>query len=166
MRISVILLPVSAALFAGCVTVAPSPSNPVADPSDPSAPEASARHFHPNLVATTQVYLDPSVGKGAQKMDHSKMQGMDNMSGMNHSQMPGMEPKQAPATSPAPSQPMQQMDHSKMPGMEKKQPPGSPLSKEALEVEMKKTSDEMKKLSDELKKKADEKSTRPSPSPK
>lgn len=83
-------------------------------------------------------------------MDHSKMPGMDGMQGMDHSKMPGMEPKQPPATTQS-----QQMDHSKMPGMEpKQQPVTAPESKEAMEVEMKKTSDEMKKLSEELKAKS------------
>ena len=108
-------------------------------------------------------------------MDHSKMQGMDGMQGMDHSKMPGMEPKQPPATAPSPqskemqgmdqkkknpphnpspNKEMPEMDHSKMPGMNA-QPSASPPSKEALEMEMKKTSDEMKKLSDELKAKSD-----------
>jgi len=128
MRISIILAPVSAALFAGCVNVAPPPNSSTVDPSNPSAPEATVRRFQPNLVASTRVYLDPSVAQGAQKMDHSKMQGMDNMSGMDHSKMPGMDVQQSPA---------------------------APPSKEALDKEMKKTSDEMKKLSDELKAKSD-----------
>jgi hypothetical protein len=89
-------------------------------------------------------------------MDHSKMQGMD------HSKMSGTEAQQQ--ASPAPAQTsgnMEGMDHSKMPGMT-----SPPQNKEALEKEMKKTSDEMKKLSDKLKEKADEAShEQPSASP-
>lgn len=142
MRIHIVIVTLGAVLVAGCVSVAPPPNRSASDPSDSSAPEASAHRFRPNLVATTQVYLNPSVGAGAQKMDHSKM--------------PDMEAKSPPATSPSPqSQDMQQMDHSKMPGMEPKESPAAPASKEALETEMKKTSDEMKRLSDEMKAKTD-----------
>ena len=159
-----------AALGGGCVTVAPPPNRSASDPSDASAPEASSPPFRPNLVATTQVYLDPAVGQGAQKMDHSKMPGMESKQPpsttpapqsqqaqeMDHSKMPGMEPKQPPTTtSSPPSQQMPEMDHSKMPGMESKPPPASPPNKEALKTEMQKTSDEMKKLSDEMKAKTD-----------
>lgn len=63
---------------------------------------------------------------------------MGKMEGMDHSQMKGM-------------------DHSKMEGMSTPtpSPAASPVSKEPVETEMKKTSDEMKKLSDELKAKSD-----------
>lgn len=156
MRVPIVIVTFGAVLLAGCVSVTPPPNRSATDPSDSSAPEASARRFRPNLVATTQVYLDPSVGAGAQKMDHSKMPGMEGMQGMDHSKMPGMDSKQPPAASPSPqSQDMQQMDHSKMPGMEPKESPAAPASKEALETEMKKTSDEMKRLSDEMKAKTD-----------
>lgn len=195
-----------AALLGGCMSMPPSLNPSGADPSNPSAPEASARRLRPHLVATTKVYLDPSAGQGAEKMDMSKMQGNGGMQGMDHSKMPGMEakpPAGAPPAQPGGMQGMdhskmqgmenkqsadqpggkQGMDHSKMPGMEAKQPPvGAPSpppegmkgmdhskmpgmgaqqpsapspGKEALEMEMKKTSDEMKKLSDELKAKSD-----------
>ena len=185
------------------MSMLPSLNHSGADPSNPSAPEASARRLNPHLVATTKVYLNPSAGEGAEKMDMSKMQGnggmqgmdqaqmkgmkgMENkpaaaapdrmqgmdhskmsgmeakppqpgaMQGMDHSKMPGMEAKQ-PAAGAPPAQPegMQGMDHSKMPDMGAKQPSAAPPSKEALKMEMKKTSDEMKQLSDELKAKSD-----------
>jgi Heavy metal binding domain len=131
---------VCAALFSACVSVPPAPNRTVPDPSDPSAPQASARPLHPNLVATTKVYLDPSLGQEAQKMEHGNMQGMagmERMQGMDHSKMSGTEAKQQ--TSPAPVQQpgaMEGMDHSKMPGMT-----SQPQNKEILEKEMKKTSD-------------------------
>jgi uncharacterized protein involved in copper resistance len=128
---SVALTAVCAALFSACMSVPPAPNRTVPDPSDPSAPQASARPLHPNLVATAKVYLDPSLGQEAQKMEHGNMQGMD------HSKMSGTEAKQQ--TSPAPVQQpgaMEGMDHSKMPGMT-----SQPQSKEILEKEMKKTSD-------------------------
>ena len=92
---------------------------------------------------------------------------------MDHSKMPGMEAKQPPAGAPSPPpEGMSGMDHSKMPGMGAQQPSAAPPpSKEAIEMEMKKTSDEMKKLSDELKAKsdavkpADKTQRRPLPSP-
>ncbi len=126
MNKSFVSLAILAALMFGCTSMPPSLNHSGADPSNPSAPESSARRLHPQLVATTKVYLDPSAGRGADKMDMSKMQGMggmqgmdqSHMQGMDHSKMPGMESK------PAASAPdgMQGMDHSKMPGMEAKQP--------------------------------------------
>lgn len=127
-RNCIIKIGVCALLITGCVNVTPPPNPSVNDPSDPSAPEASTRRLRPNLVATTQVYLDPSVGQGAQKMDHSKMPGMEGM----------------------------QMDHSKMPGMDAQPSPAASPSQENLKTEMKRTSEEMKKTSEELKKKAGE----------
>lgn len=159
MRNPIIIVTVGAVLLAGCVNVAPPPNRSATDPSDSSAPEAATRRFRPNLVATTQVYLDPSVGAGAQKMDHSKMPGMDGMKGMDHSKMPGMEQKQPPTATPAPqSQPM--------PEMEPKESPAASPSKEALEREMKKTSDEMQRLSDEMKAKTDAARTEEKPASK
>ena len=129
---SVALISICVVLLGGCVTQPPPPPNrSTPDPSDPTAPQASARPLHPNLVATTKVYLDPSLGQEAQKMEHGNMQGMD------HSKMSGTEAKQQ--TSPAPVQQpgaMEGMDHSKMPGMT-----SQPQNKEILEKEMKKTSD-------------------------
>ena len=169
------LAALSVALLGGCENLSTPPNRSAVDPSNASAAGASARRFRPNLVATTQIYLDPSVGRGAQKMDHSKMQGMEGMDhskmegvdtnkpaqsgameGMDHSKMSGMEAKASPAASQQPAE-MQGMDHAKMEGMAKPAPnaQASPASKEAVKTEMKKTSDEMKKLSDELKAKAD-----------
>ena len=59
------------------------------------------------------------------------------------------------APSPQPTA-MEGMDHSKMKGMASPASAASPADKEAVEMEMKKTSDEMKKLSDELKARSDE----------
>lgn len=50
---------------------------------------------------------------------------------------------------------MEGMDHSEMKGMTAPAPAASPANKEALELEMKGTSDQMKKASDELKAEAD-----------
>ena len=78
--------------------------------------------------------------------------------GMSHdmSSMPGRDMSKPPASaSPPPSETMQGMDHSKM-NMPAAAPAASPANKEAVEMEMKKTSDEMKKTSDELKAKSDE----------
>ena len=102
-------------------------------------------------------------------MDHSQMKGMD------HSKMPGMEMNKTPAGTPS-SKPetMPGMDHSQMKNMTAPAPAAAPADKEAVEREMKKTSDEMKKTSDELKKRSDEakptkqtggKSTKSSPAP-
>jgi uncharacterized protein involved in copper resistance len=132
------LISICVVLLGGCVTQPPPPPNrSTPDPSDPTAPQASARPFHRNLVATTKVYLDPSLGREAQKMEHGNMQGMGSMQGMDHSKMSDTEAKQQ--TSPAPVQQpgaMEGMDHSKMPGMT-----SPPPNKEILEKEMKKTSD-------------------------
>ena len=179
MRKSFASLAFLAALLGGCMSMPPSLNPSGADPSNPSGPEASARRFRPNLVAATKMYLDPSAGQGAEKMDMSKMQGMGGMQrmdhskmqgtetkpgagvsggmeGMDHSKMPGMEAKQPPVGAPSPPpEGMKGMDHSKMTGMGAQQPSAAPPSKEALEMEMKKTSDEMKQLSDELKAKSD-----------
>ncbi len=181
-----------AALLGGCTSMPPPLNHSGADPSNPSAPEASARPLHPHLFATTKIYLDSTAGQGAEKMDMSKMQGSGGMQGMDQSQMKGMggidhsKMKGMGNNSAAGSSgEMQEMDHLKMPDMESKQPlagapspqpdemngtnhskmPGmspppsatasSPASKEAVEMEMKKTSDEMKQLSDELKAKSD-----------
>jgi uncharacterized protein involved in copper resistance len=79
------LISICVVLLGGCATQPPpAPNRSTPDPSDPTAPQASARPLHPNLVATTKVYLDPSLGQEAQKMEHGNMQGMD------HSKMPGM----------------------------------------------------------------------------
>jgi len=170
MHKSFVSLAFLAALLGGCMSMPPSLHHSGGDPSNPSAPEASARRLRANLVATTKVYLDPSAGEDAEKMDMSKMQGnggrqgmdhsqMQGMQEMDHSKMKGMESKQPSAGVPSPQpEEMGAMHHSKMPGMGAPPPAAtasSPASKEAVEMEMKKTSDEMKKLSDELKAKSD-----------
>lgn len=144
-------LTLTAALVGGCVVVPPPPNRSPTDPSDPSAPAARARRFSPNLIASTHVYLDPNVGKGAQKM--GDMGGMQGMGSMDHSKMQGMDQKQQSAGA---SGGMEGMDHSKMPGMENKNQPAAPLvDKATIAAEMKKTADEMKKASDEMKAKSD-----------
>ncbi len=92
-------------------------------------------------------------------MDHTQMKGMD------HSKMQGMDANKQPSSAPTP--PAEEMDHSKMPGMTMPAPAatGSPASKGAAHMEMKKASDEMKKLSDEMKAKSEaENSTKKTPS--
>ncbi len=157
MRISFAPLTLIAVLLGACATV-PAPENRSAsDPSDASAPEASARPFHPDLVGNTQVYLDSSVGRGAQKMDHSSTHGTARMAGMDHSKMAGMD-SSLPSAGPPPEQPvqMQQMDHTATSQWVAPAPEGtmSPASKEVLQTRMQQTADEMRKLSDELNAKA------------
>ena len=169
-----------AGMIGGCVATSPIPPNrSIPDPSDPAAPQASAKPLRPNLVATTKVYIDPSIGKEAQKMEHGNMQGMggmqgmdqsqmqgmektndSKMQGMDHSKMPGMQPQQQPSpTAAQQSGDMQGKDHSKMQGMDHSKMPGMtspPQTKEVLEQEMKRTSDEMKKTDEAMKEKSDE----------
>lgn len=148
----------SAGFFAGCISVPPPSNRSAADPADPSSPEAGSSRYRPNLIASTRVFLDPSVGEGAQKMDHSKMQGMGGMEGMDHSKMQGMEAMDDSKMQGTGG--MEGMDHSKMPAMKHDAEPSKgtaaqPADKEATVEEMKKTGDEMKKASDELKAKSD-----------
>lgn len=121
-----------AALLGGCLSMPSSPKQPGADPSNPSAPEASARRLHPYLVATTKVYLDPSAGQGADKMDMSKTQDKGGRQEMDPSQMKGMSGMGARPSATV----------------------SSPASKKAVEMNTKKTSDEMKRLPDEPKTKS------------
>ena len=151
------LLTLLAALLGGCMSLPLPPSPPaLGDPTNPSAPEASGPRLRPKLVATTKVYLSPSAGEGADKMDMSKTQGTGGMQGMDHSKMQGMETKPSDGAAVG----MQGMDYSQMEGMDHSKMPGmgaSPASADAkaVEKEMKQTSDEMKELSDELKAKSD-----------
>jgi hypothetical protein len=132
------LISIWVVLLGGCVTTPPPPSNRFPDPSDPAAPHASTRPLRTNLVATTKVYLDPSLGQEAQKMEHGNMQGMPGMEGMqgmdhskmkgmekmDHSKMPGMGAQQQPTGAPAQQgDGMKGMDHSKMQGTQDKKPP-------------------------------------------
>ena len=145
----------AAAFFAGCITVPPPPNRSAADPTDPSSPEAASSRYRPNLIASTRTFLDPSAGEGAQKMDHSKMQGMGGMEGMDHSKMqgmPGMDHSKMPGMSGKKGDPMPGMKHDAEPA---KGAVARPADKEATVEEMKKTADEMKKASDELKAKSD-----------
>ncbi len=117
------------------------------------------------LTRTTNAQLarnelpNPDFQSSGMSHDMSSMGGMQHdrgkMQGMDHSKMPGMDMSKPPAGGPS-AQPgtMQGMDHSKMKDMPALG--GSPANKEAVEMEMKKTSDEMKKTSDELKKRSDE----------
>jgi hypothetical protein len=79
-------------------------------------------------------------------------------SGMSHdmSSMPGMDMSKPSPGAPS-SQPkaMPGMDHSKMKDMAAPTPAAAPANKEAVEMQMKKTSYEMKKTSDELKARSD-----------
>ena len=114
-----------ASLLGGCIAVPPPPNRSEADPADPSARAAALPRLKPNLIASTRIFLDPSVGEGAQKMDHSKMQGMGGMEGMDHSKMPGMQKVEA---KPQGMENMPGMDHSKMPGMSGKKDGAMPAS--------------------------------------
>ena len=138
-----------ASLLGGCIAVAPPPNRSEADPADPSAREAALPRLKPNLIASTRIFLDPSAGEGAQKMDHSKMPGMGGMEGMDHSKMPGMQKEGA---KPQGMENMPGMDHSKMPGMKHD---AEPAKEDATVKGMKKSAGEMKKASDELKAKSD-----------
>lgn len=130
----------------GCISERLPSNRSVVDPSDAKSADAVSARYRPSLIANTRVFLDPSVGEGAQKMDHSSMQGMDHskmqgMGGMDGSKMKGTEG-------------MQGMDHSKMQGMKPDSQPTT-AGQNATADEMKKTADEMKRISEELKKKSD-----------
>lgn len=117
-----------ASFLGGCV-IMPPPNRSAADPADSSAREPAVPR-KPNLIASTRIFLDPSAGEGAQKMDHSKMPGMG---GKKDDAMPGMKHDGEPAKGDA----------------------AEPADKAATVAEMKRTADEMKKASDELKAKSD-----------
>ena len=110
-----------------------------------------ARNEVPNPDFQSSGMSHDMSSMGGMQHDMGKMKGMD---GMDHSNMPGVETKQPAPGAPSPQpETMPGMDHSQMKDMTA---PASPANKEAVEMEMKKTSDEMKKTSDELKKRSDE----------
>lgn len=124
------------------------------------------------LTRTTNAQLarnkvpNPDFQSSGMSHDMSSMGGMQHdmgkMQGMDHSKMPGMEVSKPPASASSPTpETMQGMDHSKMKDMTAPVPAASPADKEAVEMEMKKTSDEMKKTSDDLKKRSDKAKRRP-----
>jgi len=108
------------------------------------------------LTRTTKAQLARNEAPNPDFQSSGMSHDMSGMKGMDHSKMPGMEMSKPSAGAPSPqSETMQGMDHSKM-SMLAAVPAASPANKEAVEMEMKKTSHEMKKTSDELKKKSDE----------
>ncbi len=132
--------------FAGCATnFEPTPlsADHPASVQAQEAPRTGTRRF----LATDAITRKTTAQLARKDAPDSDFQSggmshdMSSMGGMDHSQIKGMEG----------------MDHSKMPGMTMPAPSAaaSPASKEAAELEMKKTSDEMKKLSDEMKAKSD-----------
>ncbi len=146
--------------FTGCATnfePKPLPADHPASAQAQEAPRAAMKRLitTDELTRTTKAQLarkevpnhdfqDSGMSHDMGKMDHSKMQGME----MG-------KPPPAGAPSPQPET-MQGMNHSEMKGMPAPSPAASPANKEAVEMEMKRTSDEMKKASDELKARSDE----------
>ncbi len=158
---SFVLLALTA--LAGCATnfePKPLPADHPASVQAQEAPRSRTRRLivTDELSRKTEMQLarkdvpNPNFQKSEMSHDMSKMPGMD------HSKMEGMDMNKQPASAPA-QEPgkMPGMDHSKM--KEMPMPAASvtesTAGKEALEREMKKTSDEMKKLSDEMKAKSD-----------
>ena len=144
-------------VLTGCATnfePKPLPPDHPASAQAQEAPRARTRR----LIATDELTRKTEMQLARKDVPNPDFQS----SGMTHdmSKMPGMDmkkPGSAPAQEPGK---MPEMDHSKM-QMPAATATSSPASKEAVEVEMKKTSDEMKKLSDEMKAKSDaEKSTK------
>ncbi len=176
---------VALTLLAGCATNFEPAQLPANHPANAQAQEAPRRERKRLLAsdATTRKTIaqlerkeapTPDYESGGMSHDMSSMGGMDHsksngMEGMDHSNMQGMDmkkPADAPTAKPA------EMDHSKMPGMTMPAPAAteSPATKEAVETEMKKTSDEMKELSDDMKAKSDaeksrKKTSKASPTP-
>jgi len=146
---------VALTVFTGCATNFEPPPLAADHPASPQAQEAPRTRTR-RLIATdelshkTEMQLarkdvpNPDFQNSAMSHDMSKMPGMD------MSKQPPNAPAQAPGKMP-------EMDHSKMKEMPAPaaSATASPPSKEAVEGEMKKTSDEMKKLSDEMKAKSD-----------
>ena len=161
MRQSFALLALTA--LAGCATnfePKPLPADHPASAQAQEAPRSGTRRLivTDELSRKTEMQLarkdvpNPDFQSSGMSHDMSKMPGMD------HSKMQGMDMNKQPASAPA-QEPgkMPEMDHSKMKEMPMPAASvtASPAGKEAVEGEMKKTSDEMKKLSDEMKAKSD-----------
>lgn len=146
-----------AGLLVGCAATEP-PLLPQNNPADPQVRGSSKSNRNvlvrdeTTLAIEKQLSATEADAKSAESMKHD----MNNMEGMDHSKMQGMDMNKPPSGAPSPQpETMEGMDHSKMKGMTAPAPAASPANKEAVEMEMKKTSDEMKKLSDELKAKSD-----------
>ena len=167
MRTCVALLALTA--LTGCATNFEPKPLPVDHPANVQAQEAPRSRAMrlsgtDELSRKTEMQLARKDVPNPDFQDSGMSHDMSKMPGMDHSKMPGMDmskPSSAPAQTPA-------MDHSKMKAMPMPAASvtASPAGKEAVEGEMKKTSDEMKKLSDEMKaKSAAASQERPSPSP-
>jgi len=166
MRQSFILLALLA--LAGCATNFEPAPLPPDHPANEQAQEAR-RSGTRRLIATDELTHQTEMQLARKDVPNPDFQS----SGMTHdmSKMPGMDMNKPPANGPA-KEPgkMPEMDHSKM-SMPAASATASPAGKEAVEGEMKKTSDEMKKLSDEMKAKSDaeksdkKKSTAPGSTP-
>lgn len=161
MRHSFVLLALLA--LAGCATnfePQPLPPDHPANAQAQEAPRSRARRLiaTDELIRKTEMQLARKDVPNPDFQDSGMSHDMSKMPGMDHSKMPGMDMKKQPASSPAqePAK-MPEMDHSKMKEMPMPAAnvTASPADKEAVEGEMKKTSDEMKKLSDEMKAKSD-----------
>lgn len=160
--------------LAGCATKFEPTPLPADHPASVQAQEAPRTRTN-RLLLTDEMTRRTNAQLARKDVPNSDFQNsgmshdMGSMGGMDHAQMKGMDMSKHPAGVPA-SQP-EGMDHSKMQGMTApaRGQAASPASKEAVEMEMKKTSDEMKKVSDELKAKTDAgnptRKSSPNPSP-
>lgn len=161
MRKCVALLALTA--LAGCATnfePKPLPADHPASAQAQEAPRSRTRRLivTDELSRKTEMQLARKDVPNPDFQDSGMSHDMSKMPGMDHSKMPGMDMNTQPATSHAQeSAKMPEMDHSKMKEMPMPAASvtASPASKEAVEKEMKKTSDQMKKLSGEMKAKSD-----------
>lgn len=142
-------------VLTGCATNFEPKPLPADHPASPQAQEApSSRTSHlivrDELSRKTEMQLARKDVPNPDFQDSGMSHDMSKMPGMDMSKQPPSAPAQAPGKMP-------EMDHSKMKEMPAPaaSATASPASKEAVEGEMKKTSDEMKRLSDEMKAKSD-----------
>lgn len=152
MRTCVALLALAA--LAGCATnfePKPLPADHPASAEAQEAPRSRARRLimADELSRKTEMQLARKDVPNPDFQDSGMSHDMSKMPGMDMSKQPPNAPAQAPGKVP-------EMDHSKMKEMPMPDTSAaSPASKEAVEGEMKKTSDEMKTLSDDMKAKSD-----------
>jgi hypothetical protein len=143
---------ISLVVLNGCATniePQPLPPNHPASAQGQEAPRTPMKR----LVTTDQLTSTSKAQLAREEVPNPDFQSdgmshdMGNMSGMDMS-------KPAAGAPPAKTQTMPGMDASQMQNMTPT-PGASPANKEAVEMQMKKTSDEMKKTSDELKARSD-----------